>query len=145
MLQIETFWLDSPIIPREWTAYLIWHISARCELGNSTAKLGNLTREQRNFTSEPGALLTESRSGHSGPLFRTFADNVRKRVKNVRKEAGMSGIEGLPCTRDDVAQLSVRDRGEAAGSSAPPSGTPWPSPQRQSKSQPVAPGPDLGG
>ena len=40
----------------------------------------------------------------------------------------MSGIEGLPCTRDDVAQLSVRDRGEAAGSSAPPSGTPWPMP-----------------
>lgn len=32
----------------------------------------------------------------------------------------MSGIEGLPCTRDDVAQLSVRDRGEAAGSSAAP-------------------------
>ena len=29
-------------------------------------------------------------------------------------------LRGCPCTRDDVAQLSVRDRGEAAASSAAP-------------------------
>lgn len=29
-------------------------------------------------------------------------------------------LRGRPCTRDDVAQLSVRDRGEAAASSAAP-------------------------
>ena len=72
-------------ISRGRSVHPIMYMSVSQILGNSTAELGNFTRELgnftvelRNFTRELGALLTESRSGHGGPLFRTFAENVRK-------------------------------------------------------------------
>ena len=59
-------------------------------------------------------------------LFRTFADNVRKWAKNVRKRPEMSGMAGLAHTR--VA--AVWQRGDVVDSAAFPL-APGPQPLKQ--------------